>query len=74
MRSPQHDEALSVHDSAAKPEVTIYVNARDGTDARQGLTARGVRVRTLSWCAEHFVAHGVCVDCTQEAGEIVYAS
>ena len=74
MLADRNAAALTVRDSAEQCDVVIYVYARDGTKNRQSLPAQGRRPKTLTFCADHFVAHGVCVDCTQEAGDIVYAS
>lgn len=74
MPADQQSEPLTVRDAAEPCDVVVYVHARDGTGNRQSLPAQGRRPKTLTWCAEHFIAHGVCVDCTQEAGEIIYAS
>lgn len=70
------EKALVVRDSAAEPDVFVYVYARDGTGTRQCLAAHGMRKRPrkLTWCATHLIAFGVCVDCTQALGEIVFAS
>lgn len=74
MRADQEAEALTARDNIECSDVLVYIHSRDGTGDHQCLSARGTRPPILTWCAEHFVAHGVCVDCTRALGHIVYAS
>jgi hypothetical protein len=65
---------LIVRDSVEEYDLLIYVNARDDTGQRQVVSARGRVPSNLTFCTDHFIARGVCVDCTQALGHVVYAS
>ena len=65
---------LRVADSGGGvPEMEIYM--RDGDGNVRSLVASGsARVTTpLLRCQDHFIAHGVCIDCTQASGTTVWA-
>ncbi len=73
---PEDDEepdTLTARDSAGRNEVFVYLNQRDAAGKRRCIAATGKRPRSITTCAEHLVAHGVCVDCTQAAGRIRWA-
>jgi hypothetical protein len=68
----EEEEVLRAADSACSDTMEIYI--RDGAGQCRTLVA-SVRPRTtISRCEGHFVAHGVCIDCTQAAGKTVWAS
>ncbi len=68
------DEALRAADSAG-PSVNMEIYIRDGDGNVRSLVASGGPSRvSYTFCHDHFIAHGVCIDCTQAMGETVWAS
>ena len=59
---------LTAHDSGEQYDVYVYL------DQGQRIGARARCRLTFSRCADHLVAHGICIDCTRKAGHIVGAT
>ena len=68
-RITEGDAALTVRDSAVGNETEVEVFFPDGRSVVAGIRPR----RPLNRWQEHFIAHGVCVDCTRNTGQPVLA-
>ena len=74
LEDDEKPEPLAAHDSADGNDVFVYLYQRDAAGKRLYIAAKGKRPRSITSCADHLVAHGVCVDCTQRAGHVVWAT
>ena len=70
-KKTEPEEPLTARDSAYDNTVEIYL--RDGDGACRSLIASGMPGTHIARCQDHFIAHGVCVDCTRIAGRPVRA-
>jgi hypothetical protein len=75
MRRTNNDGALRFADSAG-PSVDMEIYYRDGEGTVRSFAASGSPgpSREPTFCADHFIAHGVCIDCSRQLGETVWAS
>jgi hypothetical protein len=66
-------EVLRAADSGGvRHDVEIYI--RDGDESIRTLIASGgFRQASFNRCSDHFIAHGICVDCTRARGRTVWA-
>jgi hypothetical protein len=71
----EHEEEqeglLTVADCERPARMEIYVPAGRGLYRNIIATARPRM--TFDKCADHFIANGVCIDCTQKTGVTVWA-
>ena len=65
---------LTARSGSEEYDLFVYTKARDGTGPPRVLPAHGRVPSNLTFCTDHFIARGVCIDCTREAGQIIYAS
>jgi len=63
--------ATDSSDSENRNIVEIYV--QDGDGQVRSMVASGRPCLTIDRCESHFIAYGVCVDCTRAAGKPVWA-
>jgi hypothetical protein len=74
MSTEASDDLLMARDGSEYEEVLVLVPRSEIRGPAHWLAARGRPLTHLTICAEHFIARGVCVDCTRAAGRITYAS
>jgi hypothetical protein len=74
MSTNQKDGLLRVADSAPPVEMEIFYRDGDGKEHSFIAIGRLGFNRAPAFCEGHFIAHGVCIDCSRQLGETVWAS
>ena len=76
LEDDEEERPLTAHDSGrfGGNINTVEIYFQDGDGQVRSLVASGRPCMTINRCDGHFIAHGVCVDCTRAAGKPVWVT